>query len=331
MQVAAKSLSLNLPGFPIATYSHVGCYAAALRRVPSVRRYGQASGAKAYGIERTEEEWARLKVQYDNIQKYLGGKLTIVPPGTLGTPRRILELGAGTGDWASQAAREYPNAEVIAVDMAPLPPAFASPPNMKFLQLDITQGLPFEAGSFDMIHARATLMHVPEPERHLARIHHLLAPGGHLVTGDYDTRGDYAHNAPMLVEVAKRLEVQLLAKGVLPHFATKAGGILRATQAFDEITVKTVTIPFNPSRVKSDPALRAFTEALRESLVAVFPVWHDGVVTPEEHEAFLRETSQPGDDWYCEHDVVFTWSRKRLEVARGEPLADSEEWNECTC
>ncbi|VDB87403.1 unnamed protein product [Peniophora sp. CBMAI 1063] len=294
---------------PIAIYSRVVLAPRPARLC--ARRYTSGAGATAYSIERTDEEYARLQAQHDAVQRYMGGKLTPVPAEVLRTPRRILELGAGTGSWAAQAAREYPDAEVIAVDMSPLPSSFIPPTNFKFLQLDITQGLPLEAATFDVIHARFFLMHLPNPEMHIARIHPLLAPGGYLIATDYDVRGDYALNTPILAAVAGRLESLAPVKGLLPHFAAKVDGILRTTQAFDEITVKTVTVPCNPSLV-SEPTLRVLTEGFRQSLVAALPGWHDSkLVKPEERETFLREISQPGKDWYCEHDIVFTYSRKK--------------------
>ncbi|KZV62504.1 S-adenosyl-L-methionine-dependent methyltransferase [Peniophora sp. CONT] len=276
---------------------------------PSTKSPGATT--TAYGIERSEGEWARLKAQNHGIQAYLGGKLTPLPAAALGAPQRILDLGTGAGAWAVQAATEYPDAEITAVDMLPLPQSFTSLANFKFVQVDITQDLPFEEASFDIIHARFLLMHLPTPEAHITRILRLLVPGGHLITTEWDLRGDYAHNTPILVAAAKRLEAKMEAKGLVPHFASRIGGVLRATQAFAEITVKVVALPFNAA-VVSDPAVRALTETMRDSMITIMPYWQGGLVDPEEHDAFLREVSQSGKDWYCEHDMVFTCSRKKL-------------------
>lgn len=78
---------------------------------------------------------------------------------------------------------------------------------------------------------------------------HLLKPGGYLVTAEYDPRGDYARNTPIMAAAAKQLEVKMRAKGLVPHFAAQIGGVLRATREFDEVAVKTVTLPLNASLV----------------------------------------------------------------------------------
>ncbi|KAG6894081.1 hypothetical protein C0992_007578, partial [Termitomyces sp. T32_za158] len=61
---------------------------------------------------------ARLDELHMGIKAYMKGALTfadIKPPGS------ILDLGAGSGAWAIQAAHQYPNATVIAADLSPLP------------------------------------------------------------------------------------------------------------------------------------------------------------------------------------------------------------------
>ena len=60
---------------------------------------------------------------------------------------------------AIQAAQTYPEAIVTAIDISPLPPR-PLPSNMRFLQLDAMETLPFETGSFDIIHVRFVFVHV---------------------------------------------------------------------------------------------------------------------------------------------------------------------------
>lgn len=80
---------------------------------------------------------------------------------------------------AIQAALEFPEAEVVATDLNPLPNRYEAsgvfkrngtmtdphsrrslPRNVRFLEVDVTNPLPFEEGSFDVVHARLVLMHV---------------------------------------------------------------------------------------------------------------------------------------------------------------------------
>lgn len=96
---------------------------------------------------------------------------------------RCLELGAGAGGVARWLAERCPSGEVIAADV-----------DTRFLDADHAGNLEVHAvdaraaryapGSFDLIHARALLMHLPEREQVLAKAVRWLAPGGWLVIED---------------------------------------------------------------------------------------------------------------------------------------------------
>jgi methylase of polypeptide subunit release factors len=51
----------------------------------------------------------------------LKGRLHITP---LENPQRILDIGTGTGIWALDMADQYPEAEVIGVDLSPIQPGW---------------------------------------------------------------------------------------------------------------------------------------------------------------------------------------------------------------
>ncbi len=99
-----------------------------------------------------------------------------------GSPR-CLELGAGAGSMARWMAERYPDGHVTAVDIDPryLDPGWA--PNLDVRQGDV-RSLDLPAGSFDLIHARTLLMHLPEREDVIARAATWLAPKGWLVLED---------------------------------------------------------------------------------------------------------------------------------------------------
>ncbi|KAJ7854198.1 hypothetical protein B0H14DRAFT_2580020 [Mycena olivaceomarginata] len=59
---------------------------------------------------------------------------------------------------AIQAAIQFPEAEVIAVDVSPLPHQ-QIPRNMRFKQLNLTKAWDLEKQSFDMVHSRLVMTH----------------------------------------------------------------------------------------------------------------------------------------------------------------------------
>ncbi|KAB2344082.1 class I SAM-dependent methyltransferase [Actinomadura rudentiformis] len=96
---------------------------------------------------------------------------------------RCLELGAGAGSVARWLSGRFPAGTVTAVDIDVryLDPSWA--PNLVVQEGDLRL-LDFPTGSFDLIHARALLMHLPEREEIVKRLASWLAPGGWLVLED---------------------------------------------------------------------------------------------------------------------------------------------------
>jgi SAM-dependent methyltransferase len=95
-------------------------------------------------------------------------------------PRRVLDLGTGTGKAARLVADRFPRAEVVGVDLAPAMVAEArrllSPELAGRVRFEVADAsaLPFEDGAFDLV---VLLNMIPFFEE-LAR---LTAPGGTLV------------------------------------------------------------------------------------------------------------------------------------------------------
>lgn len=114
----------------------------------------------------------------------LGQAMQGVAPTTAPIPHSLLDVGCGTGRWAVEMARRFPDATVVGVDI--VPPAqpfrddFAPPANYTFVQGDVLQRLPFPDASFEFVHMRFLNLGIPRQRwqsviNELAR---LTAPGG---------------------------------------------------------------------------------------------------------------------------------------------------------
>lgn len=106
-------------------------------------------------------------------------------------PKKILDIGCGTGIFTTQLARRFPSAQVVGVDLLAVPAAAGRPGNVKFLlgsAADLLAGGEIEAGSFDYVFERLTMLSIVDWEAHLRDVvARLLAPGGFVEVQEYDS------------------------------------------------------------------------------------------------------------------------------------------------
>jgi SAM-dependent methyltransferase len=96
-----------------------------------------------------------------------------------------LEVGAGGGSIARHlAGRVGPAGRVVAIDLKPQ--HIRPHPRLTVVAHDLTGGDPLPAGPWDLIHARLVLGHLPQREVILSRLAAALAPGGILLTEDWE-------------------------------------------------------------------------------------------------------------------------------------------------
>jgi ubiquinone/menaquinone biosynthesis C-methylase UbiE len=97
---------------------------------------------------------------------------------------RALDSGTGAGTLALALAPLV--REVVGVDIVPELLERArkgAPSNVTFVEGDATN-LPFETGSFDLACSRRTLHHIAHPERAVAELARVTAPGGRIFVDD---------------------------------------------------------------------------------------------------------------------------------------------------
>jgi SAM-dependent methyltransferase len=118
---------------------------------------------------------------------------------------RALELGAGTGSiaaWLGQ--RVGPEGRVVATDIDTRFMDWLDQPNVDVLQHDVlADDLPPD--SFDLVHCRAVLVHVAEPERALERLVGWLRPGGLLLAEEPWTDVGLLAPDPVVARAARAL------------------------------------------------------------------------------------------------------------------------------
>ncbi len=108
--------------------------------------------------------------------------LTLTP-----APRRILDVGCGTGYLLRQLAARCPQAELAGIDPAPamIEAARAAAADGRLqLVAGTAEELPWPAGTFDLVVSTTSFDHWADQQAGLAQCARVLAPGGWLVLTD---------------------------------------------------------------------------------------------------------------------------------------------------
>jgi len=89
----------------------------------------------AYVYPNDEMENQRLEFQNRILYDVLGGKHFFAPWTASNPPRRVLDVGTGTGEWAIDIADQFPLASVFGIDLSPIQNNMV-PPNVRFYVQD---------------------------------------------------------------------------------------------------------------------------------------------------------------------------------------------------
>ncbi|KAI0056542.1 S-adenosyl-L-methionine-dependent methyltransferase [Artomyces pyxidatus] len=252
--------------------------------------------------------FCRLDGMYNGVKAYLDGGFTFAP---LENPQKIVDLGAGSGIWAIEAANLYPDAEVLAVDMEKLPNR-PLPTNLKYLQLNLLDPLPLEAESFDVVHVRLLLIHLPRPDEFLKKLTDLVKPGGWLLVEELSMDDTVGGDAPAMRASFKALIQCWRSVGQVPTFPPNIQSCLEDLGAFSEVNAHKVTFPINP--VSNDPKLGTLGQTFRTSLNRSFsreaiPALLAAGYTPEIQKGRAEEFDTV--DWEYSVELYFLWAKKR--------------------
>ena len=130
--------------------------------------------------------WDRTARSWDANESPNRTQSLLAATDSVGDPKRILEIGTGTGSGAAVLRARFPEAEVTGVDLSPemIRIAQAKVRGVTFEPADASR-LPFADGSFDLV----TQNNVPVYFNEIARV---LAPGGRvLITSTFGPATPY--------------------------------------------------------------------------------------------------------------------------------------------
>jgi len=134
-------------------------------------RYDFITRAFSYGMDR---RWKRIGVKRARL------------------PRNpvVLDLASGTGDFSVLAARQYPGARTVAVDLTERMLQLARRRGLAHAVCADAGRLPFASASFDCVFIGYGLRNFPDLRQAVAEIERVTRPGGLLVSLDFFLPGN---------------------------------------------------------------------------------------------------------------------------------------------
>jgi ubiquinone/menaquinone biosynthesis C-methylase UbiE len=154
----------------------------------------------------------------------------IVKSVTATNPKRILELGCGTGTLSISLARALPDASITGIDLDPealkRARAKTDAEKVNWVHGSVTDAAP-KAGTWDCVVISLVLHHLT-PEQQpiaLARAHEVLRPGGSLHVIDFGPPQGLVPRAgwPLLQKIDGEENTAPLGNGELPGLIDSAG------------------------------------------------------------------------------------------------------------
>jgi demethylmenaquinone methyltransferase / 2-methoxy-6-polyprenyl-1,4-benzoquinol methylase len=142
--------------------------------------------------QRVQAMFGQIATRYDLMNRLMTGgfdqawRSQVIQLATLPSRGRLLDIGAGTGDLARQALRQYPEAQVVAADftLAMMKVGKHRVQSPQQWSSADALALPFGAETFDAVVSGFLLRNVSDLAGCLAEQWRVLRPGGKIVALD---------------------------------------------------------------------------------------------------------------------------------------------------
>jgi trans-aconitate methyltransferase len=217
----------------------------------------------------------------------------------IGRTAKCLEIGGGRGSitrWLSE--RVGPEGHVTATDLQLGFLNSVDAPNVEVLQHDLRRDT-FAERSFDLVHARAVLMHIPDDLDILRKMASWLVPGGWLLLEEPDFGLWLGDADPVWA-----------THPVAWHKSFPSGSLSRGRSLLREIHQLALVDVGADAEVDIIQAGTSLAEFYRLSMAAIGPAAVEaGALTPEQADALTDRPARP-DFLDCGFVHIGVWGRR---------------------
>ncbi|RDW94381.1 hypothetical protein BP5796_00144 [Coleophoma crateriformis] len=235
----------------------------------------------------------RSDLQHRVITYALDDKLQLAPiPDSFSG--NVLDLGTGSGIWATEFASRYPSSTVLGIDLSPTNPSFI-PQNCSFRIEDYEEEWKHSA-PFSFIHGRALISCLKNPPQTFATAYQNLAPGGWLEIQDiiwpFKSQDEsLAEKGKPLLQWCEQAQAGSAKLG-RPFADVSRYAAMMEEVGFVNVKQRTLKIPLNDwpkdRRMKELGAL--FLENMLDAVVALKKIWTFALgYSSEDADAFMGE------------------------------------------
>jgi SAM-dependent methyltransferase len=244
----------------------------------------------------------RLRLLEDVLDPGTTRRMSAVDGLGVGPGWHCAELGAGGGSIARWlCAQVGPQGRVVALDLDTRFVDGSDLSNLEVRQVDVvSSGL--ERGVFDLIHARALLMHLPARAEVLGTLIAALRPGGRLLIEEMDFYPIFALAAGTYREAYEALLDAFTAGGGATDWGRELPSLLD-THALQGVDSETTVHAF-----RGGSATAQFIQVSFEQVRG--PILARGRVREEVLDTAVEELGHP-DRWFPGFALVAAWGRRR--------------------
>jgi SAM-dependent methyltransferase len=217
---------------------------------------------------------------------------------------RCLDVGAGTGTVVDLLAeRVGPTGFVLAVDVDTRFLDVLDRGNVGVQRVDVTAE-PLPTASFDLVHARLLLEHLPQRDALLTRLAAAVRPGGWLLIEDFDweTAGMVEPPSALHTRVVDAVRTFLTSRGYDAHYGRRLPGLLRQ-RGLTDVSTHARSMQVHADPVRGIPPWELLVDQLTPALVA------QGSLTEDEIAGFHRMWHDDIHDCFAPL-MVSCWGRR---------------------